>query len=201
MHCFVALEHENPWLRDLDIDKVNAGLAERRQRFAAVAADADRQPLAAFWALPRSEREAVTPEVREVRWMPLRDAVKNCLSSMSRGVFVNDFQRETFEKYGRTRRDPMFITAAILVSVNVWVCGFGTGVSVSAGVGVSVGVGWWVGGWVYVGGWVGGCDFECALLCLWWFSGVRCRCSIYGVRMCCIGPLAGAACCVLRDSA
>jgi hypothetical protein len=154
MHCFVALEHENPWLRDLDIDKVNAGLAERRQRFAAVAADADRQPLAAFWALPRSEREAVTPEVREVRWMPLRDAVKNCLSSMSRGVFVNDFQREAFEKYGRTRRDPMFITAAILVSVSVWVwdrcececrcrCEYWCGL-----------VGGWVGGCRWVGGWV-----------------------------------------------
>ena len=49
--------------------------------------------------------------------MPLRDAVKHALSSMSKSVFVNDFQREAFEKYGRKRRDPMFITAAILVSV------------------------------------------------------------------------------------
>lgn len=89
----------------------------RRKRFATIAADADRQPLAKFWALPPAEREAVTPEVREVQWMPLRDAVKHALSSMSKGVFVNDFQREAFEKYGRKRRDPMFITAAILVSV------------------------------------------------------------------------------------
>ena len=29
MHCFVALERENPWLRDLDIERVNEGLAER----------------------------------------------------------------------------------------------------------------------------------------------------------------------------
>lgn len=119
MHCFVALsdDAENKWLRNLDVEAVNRGLALRRGRFAAMAAAADGTPSEAFWKLSRAEREAVTPEVREVAWMSLRDAVKHALSSMSPNAYVNDFQRAAFVKYKLSKRDPMFITAAILMEL------------------------------------------------------------------------------------
>ena len=120
MHCFIALEEENGWLRDLeDVSVINAGLEAKRQKFAAQAADADGKPTAQFWALSKDEREEVTPEVREVRWLPLREAVRSMLSSMAAPgtTAVNDFQRAEFAKYGKTRRDPMFITAAILMEL------------------------------------------------------------------------------------
>lgn len=45
-------------------------------------------------------------------------ASAHCLSSMSAaGVFVNDWQREMFKKYRRKRRDPMWITAAVLMEL------------------------------------------------------------------------------------
>jgi hypothetical protein len=37
-------------------------------------------------------------------------------------VFVNEFQREEFEKYGVKRRDPMFITCAALMELEASGC-------------------------------------------------------------------------------
>ena len=59
----------------------------------------------------------MTPEVFQLRWVPLREAVRCALSSMTPGTFVNDFQRDEFARYNRRRRDPMFITAAMLVEL------------------------------------------------------------------------------------
>jgi len=117
MHCYVALEAENGWLSELDIRAVNEGLEARRRRFASLAAGADGAPTAAFWSLPPREREAVTPEVRQVAWVPLREAVRHCLQSMTPGTFVNDFQERAFAKYRIKRRDPMFITGACLLEL------------------------------------------------------------------------------------
>ncbi len=117
MHCFVALESENKWLRNLDIDAINDGLRHRRREFERLSLNPDGTPTKKFYSLPESEREAVTPEVRQCKWVPLHDAVKFALSSMGEGVFVNDYQKECFRKYGKKRRDPMFITAAILMEL------------------------------------------------------------------------------------
>jgi len=117
MHCFVALELENPWLRDLDVASVNRGLEARRQRFAELAVDRDGTPTAAFWALPRREREVVTPEVRLLAWVPLRDAVMSCMQSMTPGLWVNEFQERAFAKHKVKRRDPMFMTGACLIEL------------------------------------------------------------------------------------
>ena len=111
MHCFVALESENAWLHKLDVSATNAALAARRARFAVLAKDGS------FWALPTAEREQLTPEVRQLAWLPLHEAVAACLSSMSPGCFVNEFQRTEFARFKRTQRDPMFITAACLMEL------------------------------------------------------------------------------------
>ena len=116
MHCFIALEQENPWLRNLSVDRVNEGLAVRRDKFRQLVGTIAK-PSAKFWSLPMSEREDVTPEVYQVAWIPLRDAVRNSLSSMTAGTFVNDYQRNTFREFGKKNRDPMFITAALLMEL------------------------------------------------------------------------------------
>jgi 8-oxo-dGTP pyrophosphatase MutT (NUDIX family) len=117
MHCFICLESENPWLRTLDVDDINRGLGARRQQFQELSLNSDGTPTQNFYHLSMAEREAVTPEVREVKWVPLHDAVQHTLSSMTPGTSVNDFQRASFQKYGIRRRDPMFITGAILMEL------------------------------------------------------------------------------------
>lgn len=118
MHCFVALEDENPWLRDLNVQAVNDGLAQRRKDFAELSLNPDGSIKTSFYQRPQTERESVTPEVRQVQWKSLREAVRDALSSMSPNtIFVNAYQQEAFRKYNKTRRDPMFITAAILMEL------------------------------------------------------------------------------------
>ena len=118
MHCFVALEDENPWLRNLDIQAINKGLAQRRKNFAELSLNPDGSIKTSFYQRPHTERESVTPEVRQVQWKSLREGVRDALSSMSPNtIFVNAYQQEAFRKYNKTRRDPMFITAAILMEL------------------------------------------------------------------------------------
>jgi len=111
MHCHVALEDENRWLQELDVGATTAALAARRERFVALANDGS------FWELPAAQREAVTPEVRRLAWLPLHEAVGHCLSSMAPGCFVNSFQRAEYARFKKRRRDPMFITAACLMEL------------------------------------------------------------------------------------
>lgn len=117
MHCFIALEEENQWLQQLDVAALNRGLEQRRTTFQSLSLKEDGSVKESFYQLSASDREAVTPEVRQVKWVPLRDAVRDALSSMSPNTFVNDYQRESFRKYGKKRRDPMFISAAILMEL------------------------------------------------------------------------------------
>ena len=117
MHCFICLESENSWLQTLDVDDINRGLGARRQQFQNLSLNSDGTPTEIFYRLSMAEREAVTPEVREVQWIPLHEAVRHTLSSMTPGTSVNKFQRASFQKYGIRRRDPMFITGAILMEL------------------------------------------------------------------------------------
>ena len=76
---------------------------------------------ASFFKKSKDEREKVTPEVHELRWMSLRDAVRHSLSSLCQeNVYVNEFQRTSFLELGRKRRDPMFITAALLMELEAF---------------------------------------------------------------------------------
>lgn len=120
MHCYIALEDENPWLAAISIHDTNAALKERRRKFATMSLGKDGKPTASFWAKSHRERESVTPEVHQVAWVPLRDAVCNSLSSLDPLSRVNDYQRDEFARYGRTRRDPMFITAATLIELEAF---------------------------------------------------------------------------------
>ena len=64
--------------------------------------------------LARREKEKLSPEVRQVALINLRDACKYMLSSMNKKViYVNEFQKAEFEKHGIRRRDPMFTGATL----------------------------------------------------------------------------------------
>merc|ERR1712228_1019685 len=46
--------------------------------------------------------------------------MKHCLSSMVPGLFVNEFQRSEFARFGKAQRDPMFITGATLMELEAF---------------------------------------------------------------------------------
>ena len=102
---FLAMQEENKWLADFDVDGLNSELAARRAKHTELLR------LGAFWSLGAKEKEAVSPEIREVEWQPLRTAVLNSFTSMnSQLTCVNDFQLQAFKQLGITSRDPMFLT-------------------------------------------------------------------------------------------
>ena len=120
MNNFVAVAgDENPWLRDLDVDGLNARLEARRRQHAALVESGE------FWDLPLAAKEAVSPEVRRVRWMDLSEAFALALSSMhfQRPPLencVNAFQRDGFVRHGVKRRDPMLMTAVTLLELEAF---------------------------------------------------------------------------------
>lgn len=112
MHNYVALADENPWLQNLNVNTVNAALSERRSRFQASVKEQS------FWGLSRSQKEALSPEVQRVEWIPIRDAAWHAMTSKAAGIFVNDFQRTEFERLGVKARDPMFQTMVVLLELD-----------------------------------------------------------------------------------
>ncbi|GBG28489.1 Hypothetical Protein FCC1311_047122 [Hondaea fermentalgiana] len=118
MYNFVAIAEENPWLANLDIDEVNESLRARRREFYKLIESTE----SPYWSMPVEEKEEISPEVHEVRWVPLEEAVEYCLTSvMDEGIsYVNDWQREQFERLNRTRRDPMIMTGAALIELEMF---------------------------------------------------------------------------------
>jgi 8-oxo-dGTP pyrophosphatase MutT (NUDIX family) len=116
MNNYVAISEENPWLASLDVAEVNRVLAGRRAQFQ------ETLHSGAFWGMSKADKEAISPEVHQLQWFSLRDAMRVLLGSMSgmlggAPTFVNDFQQRGFEQHGIKARDPMFITAAALMEL------------------------------------------------------------------------------------
>lgn len=118
MYNFVAIADENPWLANLDIDEVNESLHARRKAFYELINHTE----SPYWSLPDSEKEEISPEVHEVRWVPLEEAVEHCLTSVmdAGSVYVNEWQKTQFDILRRTRRDPMIITGAALIELEMF---------------------------------------------------------------------------------
>ena len=115
MFNYLCAAEENPWLAALDIDAANAELAEQRDRCAALVASGD------FWDLSAEGKAAVSPEVHELVWLDIREVVRCAFTSMNT-VFtpVNTFQAQSFAKYGREMRDPMFLTMMIALELETF---------------------------------------------------------------------------------
>mmetsp|Transcript_10018 Transcript_10018/g.11532 ORF Transcript_10018/g.11532 Transcript_10018/m.11532 type:complete len:144 (+) Transcript_10018:844-1275(+) len=112
IYNFVALEEENPWLQQFDVDSINEKLEERRGNFK------QSVDLGSFWTKSRAEKEQLSPEVRSVEWMDISEAVVNCLTSKAE-IFtpVNDFQHTEFKRYGVNERHPMYATMFTLLAL------------------------------------------------------------------------------------
>jgi long-chain acyl-CoA synthetase len=113
MHNFVALVDENPWLMKLDVGAVNKALEERRARFGISVNDET------FWGLSNSQKESVSPEVRRVDWIPIKDATWHAMTSKAiPNLYINEFQKTEFERLGVKTRDPMFQTMWVLLDLD-----------------------------------------------------------------------------------
>jgi ADP-ribose pyrophosphatase YjhB (NUDIX family) len=115
MYNFIALAdgEENAWLNYLDVDSINETLREKRADFLR---SLD-QPGNKYFELSKEEKEALSPEVFQLSWLPLEEAMEHCLTSVLPGVFVNQWQEKQFERLRRTRRDPLIMTGATLVEL------------------------------------------------------------------------------------
>lgn len=115
MYNYLCAAEENPWLAALDVDAVNAALAEQRSRCDALVASGE------FWELSAAEKAAAAPEVREFAWLDIRQVVRCAFTSMNT-VFtpVNAFQAQSFAQCGREMRDPMFLTMMIALELETF---------------------------------------------------------------------------------
>lgn len=103
---YVIHEDENPWLRSFSVDACNAALQARREAFGERVRDGT------FWGLSMVEREAFSPEVAEVAWVDVGEALR-----MAYLPHANDFQAREFARLGLSKRDPIFLTLASLMEV------------------------------------------------------------------------------------
>lgn len=113
MHNFVAMEDDNPWITATDILQiVNTNLQKRVNEFNKKLEDGS------FWSLNSEERSEYSPEIAQVQWLSLSDAVHVMGSSLDdRLTIVNEYQRLEFEKYGIEARDPMFQSMVTLLEI------------------------------------------------------------------------------------
>jgi hypothetical protein len=99
-------EDENPWLRSFSTDACNAALQARREAFGERVRDGT------FWGMSRTEREAWSPEVAEVAWVDVGEALR-----MAYLPHANEYQAREFARLGLSKRDPIFLTLASLMEV------------------------------------------------------------------------------------
>ena len=114
MYSFLCLESENPWLSDPNLcSLINRRLENRRKKFRELC-DAGE-----FMRLSNAEKEKVSPEVNNVAWLSMKEAVSHSYTSMdSKLTCVNEFQHTEFERIGKKSRDPLFVTMAVLTELD-----------------------------------------------------------------------------------
>jgi 8-oxo-dGTP pyrophosphatase MutT (NUDIX family) len=115
MYNYLCAAEENPWLASFDVEAANAALARQRSRCDELVASGE------FWKLSAEEKAAVSPEVRELVWLDVREVVRCAFTSMNT-VFtpLNAFQAQSFAQYGREMRDPMFLTMMIALELETF---------------------------------------------------------------------------------
>lgn len=94
---YIGFVNENPVALNPDIDFINSLLESTRER---------REKLIhanKFWNLPLEKRAKFATKIHQVLWLPLEEAVNLC--DPSKNSFVNDFQKEEFQKLNLKTRD------------------------------------------------------------------------------------------------
>mmetsp|Transcript_10004 Transcript_10004/g.13088 ORF Transcript_10004/g.13088 Transcript_10004/m.13088 type:complete len:353 (-) Transcript_10004:52-1110(-) len=122
MYNYIALEEENPFLANLDVEAINEQLKARRVSFREKVLSGE------YWKMSQQEKELISPEVHKLEWIPLSEMMIRCLSTMVPGVYVNEWQQQQFEALSGgdakklRKRDPMFMTAATILEVELLDC-------------------------------------------------------------------------------
>ena len=63
--------------------------------------------------MDKAEPMVVSPEVHNVEWIDIADAVEMMLTSKAQTLTpINRWQAEQFSRYGLTERDPMYVSHA-----------------------------------------------------------------------------------------
>eukprot|EP00927_Polykrikos_kofoidii_P046931 TRINITY_DN41036_c0_g1_i1.p1 TRINITY_DN41036_c0_g1~~TRINITY_DN41036_c0_g1_i1.p1 ORF type:complete len:366 (-),score=68.77 TRINITY_DN41036_c0_g1_i1:127-1164(-) len=115
IYNYVFAEEDNPAVQAFDVVAANERLRERRERFSESLASGS------FHKLDAKAKEEIAPEVREIRWLDLADAVKYAYTSMNLIVSpVNDFQADGFAQHRVERRDPLFVTLLALLELEAF---------------------------------------------------------------------------------
>lgn len=110
MSNYVCLESENQWLSCLKSSDINERLRLKRSRFNSKGDD--------FYRLDDEEKESLSPEVEQVNWLQISEAISYAFTSMnSKPTFINPYQESEFERLNIKKRDPMFVNLTILTAL------------------------------------------------------------------------------------
>lgn len=110
MNNFIIYDDQNFW-NDEEIAKVNLNLLTKKQQFHESLTNGN------FWNLSLEEKFTLSPEVHELRWFDIDEAIDLMASAQSGEMFANDWQRDEFQKYGIYQRDPMYQTMMTLIEL------------------------------------------------------------------------------------
>ena len=74
-----------------------------------------------FWDMDIKDKYLFSPEVIEVKWIILEDAIKIMSSSMNTCLsYINSWQQTEFERYGILLRDPMYQSMITLQEIQMF---------------------------------------------------------------------------------
>ena len=104
VYVFVADAADNSGLQ-LAPEQINLALRRRRQQFERLRASGK------WWELAQSARAPLAPEVREVRWMAVSEALRRLDPSKP---FVDEWQLGELSQCGSARREVPWVTIDIL---------------------------------------------------------------------------------------
>lgn len=114
MFNFIAFEDENAaWMSDDAIAQVNVTLATKRAAF-------QEEYLAdgSFWRMSDDDKMRVSPEIHRVQWFPIGAAIQMMKDTLvAPHTPVDDWQKQEFDRYGVSKRDPMYITFRVLQEI------------------------------------------------------------------------------------
>lgn len=110
MNNFIIYDNHNLW-NDEEIHRVNRNLLTKRLQFQDSLLNGN------YWKLNHEEKSNLSPEVYQVQWFDLDEAISMMNSVENSEIFVNDWQRDEFQRYGILRRDPMYQSMMTLIEL------------------------------------------------------------------------------------
>jgi len=131
MHVFVAFEEENKWLSEYDTKRSNNYLRRKKKYFLKrvkkeyLSTDEETETDNTYFNLSLEEKEKYSPEIKRVAWMPVRDFVYHCFTSLVGlhnldlpTIYVDKWQEKEYKRYRKNRRrDPLALSAFFILNI------------------------------------------------------------------------------------